>query len=180
MTGNDIIESSIKIGNVKVVMHNKSGDVLKPLRLRKVSHTPVTVYNLTSIMEMVNELYNLKSKRLDYWETSLILPRGDYHIVFDIMFKMTKGDIYFMIMSRVEVPKSEIGVTSIVLLKKLPPCMNPKITLTIDDAHVMFGHYDEDNTRQCTYTRGYGISRRTLKPCTYCDMAKTKQKSAPK
>jgi len=48
------------------------------------------------------------------------------------------------------------------LLKKLPPPENPKVVLTIDAAHAMFGHYDEPTTMQCAYARGYGISRGIL------------------
>ena len=58
----------------------------------------------------------------------------------------------------------EVGAATMNSMKKLPPPENPKVVITIDGGHSMFGHYNEPTTMLCAYTRGYGISRGTLKP----------------
>ncbi len=90
-----------------------------------------------------------------------------------------KGAIFCMMMKRT--PVKEVSAASMDLSRHLPSPKNPKIVLTIDAAHAMFGHYDEPTTRQAAYAMGYGISRGTLKPRGYyCAMAKARQKMVPK
>jgi len=107
-----------------------------------------------------------------------MLSRGTDTMIFDLMIKIPKGVIYCMVLKRT--PVIEVGAATMNLMKKLPPPENPKAVINIDAAHAMFGHYDEPSTRQCAYARGYGISRGTLKPCGYCDMAKARQREVPK
>ena len=170
--GNGVAVTTSKFGEVNGCLCDKLGRKLRSIKLKEVSHTPGAAYNLLIISKMINDGWELKSERMNDDSTCIMLSRGTDKMIFDLMIKTPKGAIYCMILKRI--PVIEIGVATMNLLKKLTPPENPKVVLTIDAAHAMFGHYDEPTTRQCAYARGYGISRGSLKPCGYCDIAKAR------
>ena len=55
-----------------------------------------------------------------------------------------------------------------------------KNKISIDLAHQMFGHADEESTKKTAKALGFDISKGKMKPCESCARAKAKQRNVPK
>jgi hypothetical protein len=52
--------------------------------------------------------------------------------------------------------------------------------MSINKAHALLGHCNEDATRKVARGLGWTITRGSLKPCAHCAIAKAKQKNTVK
>ena len=177
MADSNCVETE-KVGALSGIMVDKNGKELSHLKLSEVSFAPAAAYNLFSVSKRVNEGWTLSSELTTDGDTSLVLVRGGARIVFDIKIETPKGAIYCMRMKRKAV-RNEAGATSLNIESRIMPPVKPKVTININHAHQLYGHYDEPTTRQAVYARGIGIVRGTLKPCNHCAMAKSKQRHVP-
>ena len=56
----------------------------------------------------------------------------------------------------------------------------PGTSMSINKAHTLLGHGNEEWTRQAAKALGWVITREKMKPCTHCATSKAKQKNVSK
>ena len=88
-------------------------------------------------------------------------------LTFDIIIKTTKADLCCTYLKR-----KEVAIAS----------ANAKLTksMSIDKAHRLLGHANEEVTRAMALRLGWHIRIGKMKPCEHCAIAKAEQKNVNK
>ena len=161
-SGNVIKANSV--GTLQGMVCDKEGQDVVRVSLKDVVHMPKAKFNLFSISKRLQDGWALGGNAKSLW-----LTKGNDTINFDIKISTAKGALYCMCLRR-EV--AAVGVESI--------SPNKGKAISINTAHQIFGHVDENSTRKMAKQLGYELSRGTLKACESCAIAKAKQKNIPK
>ena len=163
--GNGHVESGGLVGNISGHVCDKHGSMLFEATISDVVHVPTNVFNLfslTKMMEMDWELHGSKRR-------GLLIEKKNMAIKFDIKIPTPKGAIYAMYFNR----SCELANPSV--QSALP---TPK--MSIEKAHRLLGHLNEEETRRTAKALGWELTRGTLKPCDGCTKGKAKQRNVPK
>ena len=93
--------------------------------------------------------------------SKVVMSKRSMVLTFDIVIKTTKGALFCAHLIRKEVV---IAGASAKLTK----------STSIDKAHRLLGHVNEEATRAMASRLGWHIHIGKMKPCEHCDIAKTK------
>ena len=165
----DITEASrssikaTKIGDLSAVMCDKHGNEKNIVKVKDLTVMPTTKFNLLGISKRLREGWKLYGDN-----DSISLKKNNNEIKFDIKVTTAKGALYCAYLKR------EVGAIG----TNDKPNKGKKIS--INTAHEIFGHADEETTRKIAKELGYELTRGTMKPCVSCAIAKAKQKNVPK
>lgn len=141
----------------------KDGSLGLSTTLTEVGYNAKNNFNLCSLSRLLQNGWHIT--RGD--DTMIAVSDMDGRtIVFDIVIKTQRGAIYATRFAR----DAEVSVASTDFGAKM----------SIQRAHALLGHGDEESTRQTAKELGWKLTRGTLKPCEACAVAKAKKKNTVK
>jgi len=150
------------VGSLKGIVCNKSGKQLYPITMKGVKHVPNSKFNLFSVTKRLKDGWKLHGDKHSMW-----LEKKDMKVVFDIRVDTKEGCIFAIYIKRNE--GSELNALEVA--KDVP--------ISVAKAHSLFGHMDENRTREVARHLGYRVVRGSMTVCEPCAVAKAKQKNLP-
>ena len=141
---------------------DKNGNAVGSVRLENVALLKNSNYNLFSLSKLLNSGWKMQGDA-----TKVVMSKGSMILIFDIVIKTTKGALFCARLKR-----KEVAVAG----------ANAELTksMSIDKAHRLLGHADEETTRAMASALGWHIRIGKMKPCEDCAIAKAKQKNVNK
>ena len=157
------IATTKTIGDIKGQVHDQFGNALNKVKLQPVHHISSGRFNLFSVSRLQQEGWLLGGDKTAIWLTKSGQPR----LVFDIVVPTKTGAVYAMYIKRANTQEhNQVGV--------------PETKISIQQAHDMLGHPNEDTTRKTAKALGWTLMQGSLKRCIACSAAKAKRKALPK
>jgi hypothetical protein len=171
LTNVRMIQSTVKIGNGKVLNAIKIGDL--PVRclskdnkeqtftLKNVKYIPELMVNLLSVPVALNNGFQIGNEGIH-----LYLTKGDFKLEFDRIFQTGKG----FVCGTELIPTSESIAAAV---------MDVGTNIDISEAHAMLGHAGDNVIRRTASFYGWKLIG-TKVVCEFCAIAKAKQASITK
>ena len=101
--GNNVTESTSKVGDMKAVMCNQHGQLGEAVIMKNVSVVPTSGFNLFSLTKMMNAGWTLHGN-----EDAILLTKGKMRLCFDIKVDTPQRAVYAMYIKRTEIPTAGI------------------------------------------------------------------------
>jgi len=151
------------IADIPAVVCNKKGMPLTKIKMTDVKIVPDNKFNLFSITKRMKQGWSLHGD-----DKAVKISKGGVTLTFDIRIETTEGLIFAMYAKRSH--GSEIGGVG----------TDGPARMSIQKAHDLLGHTNEDMTRATAKALGWEITRGSLGTCESCAAGKAKQKNVPK
>lgn len=160
--GNENVEKSSIVGDIKGIICDRAGNELDDARLTDVAYIPGAGFNLFSCTKLMTNGWKLGGD-----DTMICLTKGDKVLKFDIPISTKEGVVFAMCMRR------ELAATA-------ADDMDAKkaISKTYAQAHATLGHLGVQATKKSAEYLGWKVSG-PEPVCVECTEAKAKQKSVP-
>jgi hypothetical protein len=156
-----------------------------------VTYVPESRYNLFSLTKLITNGWTMSSKA----GQGIKMSKGEHELNFDKTIHTPKGILYVVVLKQrlveeafvkenapevaneIAVEKDEVkgGNDSENESDLQMECMLAANPITINKAHSMFGHMDQEEAREICNLYGQEITKRGFQKCGHCGKAKAKQ-----
>ena len=154
------VEKTINISGQFV---EKNGNQGLKATLTAVNYTPGSNFNVISVTRLLMQGWSIAEGNAN---RIILQSSTGEQINFDIVVKTAKGAIFATRFIR------DVEVTGV--------STESGTKMSINRAHSLLGHGDENSTKSSAKQLGCVITRGKLKPCEHCVCSKTKQKNVSK
>jgi hypothetical protein len=169
----------IRVGGQKVIQHQGIGDLPitfmtkdgKPgasVTLKNVKIAEGFGFNLFSLTRAMSLGWNIRSN-----DMTIVVSHGDVEIVFDIAVETGNGGM--LLCAIIKPGLRTAAATDMAAISS----SEPGTKMSLMKAHKLFGHPNEDLTRQIAKSLGMEITRGRVLRCEDCTIAKAKQRNLP-
>ena len=150
-------------GSIPVNILNKRGIEVGSALMTEVNLMPGSPFNLLSGTWLIQKGYKMLGD-----ESAISFTKGNIEIRCDLKIRTNKGLLYAVYLKRTATSASRVELSQAVVQAR---------TMTINEAHAVFGHHDEKTTRRIASYMGIHVTRGSMIPCESCGLGKAKQKN---
>jgi hypothetical protein len=155
------------VGDLPVTFKAKDGRVCASVTLMNVKISKEFGFNLFSLTRAMSHGWSIRSEN-----KAIIVFNDTSKIVFDVVVETGNGGmlLFALIEPGLRSDQTEIAAVA---------SSQPGTRMSLMKAHQLFGHPNEDLTREMAKTLGIEITRGKVLTCEDCSIAKAKQRNLP-
>ena len=150
------------MGDIPVEVTTKNMEKVFDGKLTQVQHMVGSPFNLLSVTRLFLLGWKLQDGDVDH----MTFIKGNLKIRCDIKVKTNKGFLFAVYLKR---------KTSVI--EELAQATVQARSMTVNEAHRLYGHHDEATTRKIAERMNVHVTRGAMVPCESCGLGKAKQKN---